>query len=303
MISVVIPYYNRSHTIKRCLLSVLNQDYNNFEIILVDDCSNDWAIADNIINELNSPKIRVIHHDKNKNGSAARNTGIKSANGEFIALLDSDDEWTPIHLSSCLAYKKMLSDSNYLIFASIKVISGTENNIQTAISPSVQYDKIDNASNFLFCENKGISCVTYFLPKKLTLDYLFDETLNRFQDIEYVLRLSFNKIPIFQSAHVGAIVHWEGNTFLNAIRKGANSDFVEEFVTKYEAYFTENAKRRFLNKFLLHLLFYQYRFKKIIIIVYKYKLNKSITLKDIGRFLAYMTIKRSRYLWNILRRI
>jgi len=80
-VSVVIPTYNRAHLVDRAIRSVLNQTYQDFEIIVVDDGS--------------TPRIRYIRHEKNRGGSAARNTGIRAARGEYIAFLDSDDEWLP----------------------------------------------------------------------------------------------------------------------------------------------------------------------------------------------------------------
>ena len=94
-ISICIPVYNVEHTIERCLLSVLQQDYKNIEIILVDDCSPDGSIniAKRIINE-NASKcssVAFISHNLNKGLSAARNTAVHNATGDYILPLDSDD--------------------------------------------------------------------------------------------------------------------------------------------------------------------------------------------------------------------
>ena len=92
-VSVIIPTYNRAKLIKRSILSVLNQTYQNFEIIVVDDGSADDTKS--VVESFNNPKIRYIRHDINKGQSAARNTGIKNAKGKYIAFQDSDDEWLP----------------------------------------------------------------------------------------------------------------------------------------------------------------------------------------------------------------
>lgn len=90
-ISVIIPTYNREKYITCAIDSVLGQSYKNYEIIVVDDGS-----VDNTKNALDqySDKIRYIYQN-NKGVSAARNTGIRVANGEWVAFLDSDDEWFP----------------------------------------------------------------------------------------------------------------------------------------------------------------------------------------------------------------
>ena len=90
-VSVIVPTYNRADLVGRAIESVLEQTYKDFELIVVDDDSKDNTRE--IIHEFNDPRIRYICHDKNKGGSAARNTGIDLAKGKYIALLDSDDEW------------------------------------------------------------------------------------------------------------------------------------------------------------------------------------------------------------------
>ena len=90
-ISVVIPTYNRRKTIGRSIDSVLNQTLFPSEIIVVDDGSTDGT-CDYI--QSNFPSIKLLHQP-NKGVSSARNMGIRSSNSDWVALLDSDDEWFP----------------------------------------------------------------------------------------------------------------------------------------------------------------------------------------------------------------
>lgn len=93
VVSVVIPTYNRAHMIVRAINSVLNQTYKDLEIIVVDDASQDNTEV--VVKSFDDERIQYFRHDKNRGGSAARNTGIKASRGAYIALLDSDDEWFP----------------------------------------------------------------------------------------------------------------------------------------------------------------------------------------------------------------
>lgn len=102
--SFIVPVYNVEQYLRKCVDSLLAQDYENYEIIIVDDGSTDnsGAISDEYVSlnslthsRINSlPEIRVIHQE-NGGLSAARNAGIKAADGEYICMVDSDDYWEP----------------------------------------------------------------------------------------------------------------------------------------------------------------------------------------------------------------
>lgn len=95
MISVIIPLYNGAKFIQRSINSVLNQTYQDFEIVVVNDGSTDNGPQ--MVMQWQHPFIRLINQ-KNSGVSIARNTGIKAAKGNIIAFLDADDEWLPNHL-------------------------------------------------------------------------------------------------------------------------------------------------------------------------------------------------------------
>lgn len=90
-VSAVIPTYNREKTIRRCIDSVLRQTYTVSEIVVVDDGSTDRTLE--ILADEYKDKVKVIKQS-HKGAQAARNAGIRAAEGEYIAFLDSDDEWT-----------------------------------------------------------------------------------------------------------------------------------------------------------------------------------------------------------------
>lgn len=90
-VSVIVPCFNRAELLPRALHSALNQDYEPMEILVIDDGSTDRTaeVAAGL------PGTRVIRHDENRGGGAARNTGIRASQGRYVAFLDSDDEWLP----------------------------------------------------------------------------------------------------------------------------------------------------------------------------------------------------------------
>ena len=93
MFSVVIPVYNRRELVGRAIRSVLTQQGVDFEVIVVDDASDDGTSEQ--VREEFGDVVRIVSMEENRGVSAARNRGIAAAAGEWIALLDSDDEWLP----------------------------------------------------------------------------------------------------------------------------------------------------------------------------------------------------------------
>jgi glycosyltransferase involved in cell wall biosynthesis len=103
--SVVIPTFNRAYLIERPIQSVLAQTCSSFEIIIVDDNSTDNT--EELVKGIGDSRIKYVRHDQNHGSNVARNTGIENATGEYIAFLDSDDEWLPEKLEKQL---KVLSN-------------------------------------------------------------------------------------------------------------------------------------------------------------------------------------------------
>ncbi len=96
-VSVIMPSYNSTKFIRESIISVLNQSYQNFELIIIDDCSSDESLS--IINEFSDERIVKIFLKENKgHPSIVRNIGIKHADGELLSFLDSDDLWEPTKL-------------------------------------------------------------------------------------------------------------------------------------------------------------------------------------------------------------
>jgi len=93
IVSVIIPTHNRNGFLQSAIESVLNQTFQDFEIIVVDDASDEdvqW-----IVRGFHDRRVKCIRHEKNKGEAGARNTGLIHSNGEYIAFLDDDDVWFP----------------------------------------------------------------------------------------------------------------------------------------------------------------------------------------------------------------
>jgi len=117
MFSVVIPLYNKENSIISTINSVLNQTYDNFEVIIVNDGSTDNSLK--VVQSIKTDRIQIINK-KNSGVSSARNTGITYSNGLFIAFLDADDIWLPEYLCEIKTlidkyYKCYIFGTNYTV--------------------------------------------------------------------------------------------------------------------------------------------------------------------------------------------
>lgn len=92
LVSVIITTYNRADRVFECLEAVLRQTYQNFEVIVIDDCSND--ATHERFSRYSNPKVTYVRHEKNRKVSAATNTGFRHSAGTYIAAIGDDDVWT-----------------------------------------------------------------------------------------------------------------------------------------------------------------------------------------------------------------
>ncbi|HDR7592040.1 hypothetical protein BK735_07995 [Bacillus mycoides] len=186
LISVVVPTYNRSELIKRTIDSVLAQTYTNFELIIVDDASTDNT--EDIVNEYHDDRIKFIKLNENSKGTKPRNMGIKESKGDYIALLDSDDEWLPNKLESQLNFLRAFNDDNMVCFTDL-ILKGTK---KTVYSNNRDLFENEDISEYIFLGKNWVQTSTYMFSSKLGKQTLFNPTLKKHQDWDFCLRLKKN---------------------------------------------------------------------------------------------------------------
>jgi teichuronic acid biosynthesis glycosyltransferase TuaG len=147
LVSVIIPSYNSDRYIEGAIQSVLNQTYQNWELIIVDDCSTDNSIEriEKIVS--GNPKIRLIKLKSNMGSAQARNAGLEVASGRFIAFLDSDDIWRFVKLEKQVVF--MLEKKTPISFTSYELIDENgmrKNHIIHAVKRLTQIDYLKNTN-------------------------------------------------------------------------------------------------------------------------------------------------------------
>lgn len=184
LVSVVIPTYNRGHLISRSINSVLNQTYEDYEIIVVDDGSNDNT--EQVVNQLNKKNIIYIKNEVNRGAAAARNIGIINSKGEFIAFLDSDDIWLKDKLEKQLNAFKLASQDTAVVHCGVQYVD-----IKTQ-QPLTQWIIRGDVNKNIF-NNFGYApgTPTMLIKKEALIDVgLFDEEIPSHEETDLSMRLA-----------------------------------------------------------------------------------------------------------------
>ena len=163
VVSIITPSYNSSKFIVECVNSVISQTFKNWEMIIVDDCSNDNSRE--IISDLSAKDERLtsIFLEENIGAAAARNIAIRQAKGKYIAFLDSDDIWNKNKLEKQITF--MNEKDIAFSFTSYQPISeGGETKYSVIKAP-------DKMSYHSYLKNTIIGCLTVIIDKEKTGDF------------------------------------------------------------------------------------------------------------------------------------
>jgi glycosyltransferase involved in cell wall biosynthesis len=181
-VTVVIPVFNRAQVVQRAIASVLAQTYQDFEIIVVDDGSTDSSAAS--VAALNDRRITLIRHERNRGGSAARNTGIRAGSAPFVAFLDSDDEWLPTKLERQLEVFERSSERLGLVYTGAERIFP-----DGSVSRYIPQRRVDLAGALLIVNVVGETSLGMVRRSALGAVGGFDESLPSCQDMDLWLRV------------------------------------------------------------------------------------------------------------------
>ncbi|HOK35557.1 MAG TPA: glycosyltransferase family 2 protein [Candidatus Pacearchaeota archaeon] len=233
-ISVIIPTYNRKDLLPRALQSVLNQTYKDFELIIVDDGSTDNTKE--IVEEFQKkdPRIFYLRNEKNNGQAAARNLGIKSAKGEYIAFQDSDDEWLPEKLEKQKKVFERGPEDLGVVYTWFLIQDDEEKKILEIRKNSYKGDV------FLAMLNTPFLGLSTLLIKKEVFQKvgLFDESLRACEDADFFIRAAKEyKFDFVGEPLVIYNIHKKGQTKDDERAKG----FVRVF-EKYQSIYKSHPK-------------------------------------------------------------
>jgi len=265
LISIVIPVYNGEKTLINTLSSILNQTYSNFEVIIVDDGS-DNPVESFVQSLLEDNRIRVFRTVRS-NANVARNYGINISKGEYIAMLDADDYWAENHLSDCLV---LLRESNADgLYGSLYLSRSMPVDIHSlSIFNARELNKGESMVDYLLTTIIGAQTSSLFTTAYSMKDIMWDSELIDHQDYDFVVRfnkkykmiakkeptvayfLSSGRTPHYETCirfvennikdiNPAIYMQYNLNMYLHAVQKEASKKFVTYFqkeATRYKEY-------------------------------------------------------------------
>ena len=250
-----MPVYNAEKTIERAILSIINQTYNNIELILINDGSIDGT--ENIIKKYIEKENKIdikYYFQKNSGPSIAKNLGIDMAKGEYILFVDSDDTISENYIESLVINQK----EGTLIGASYKIIRDTEKNDNGIIITNKIYDIRNEILNDLVVGKLNGFVVLYLFNKEQMKDIYFEKDIRYMEDtlflIKYIIKNNINNIIYLKDVHYnyyqtdGSITNNTNKiiknilSFTNSIRK------IENIISKEEKELKEICKKNRANR-------------------------------------------------------
>ncbi len=188
VVSVIIPTYKGSDKIKRSVGSVLAQTYQPTEVIVVDDNgigTQEQIETQRVLEQYKCcQNFKYIPHEVNKNGSAARNTGLRGASGEYLCFLDDDDEYLPTKIENQVKEFEKLDGSYGMLVGSVKVCEG---NYDSMLSGDFKDDFL-----YEYLCHEVSACSSTVMIRADVLDEVkeWDESFKRHQDWEFFSRVA-----------------------------------------------------------------------------------------------------------------
>ncbi len=232
-ISVILPFYNRAATLRRCIDSVRAQTLTDWEMVAVDDCSSDGSAA--VVEGYGDPRIRIIRHETNRGAGAARDTAMANARSEWLALIDSDDEWMPGKLAAQMEALER-EDGSRICIGAFHFVRGGE----SVLKPKPLRESFERSLHRECGFGFGTLLVIH---RELALSLGgFDPDLPRHEDWDWMLRAACaGHSPVFVSEPL-AVVHCVDHPQIDRFVPST-----ERFLAKHDATFRrygENYRRQ-----------------------------------------------------------
>ncbi|MBD5548886.1 MAG: glycosyltransferase family 2 protein [Lachnospiraceae bacterium] len=301
LVSIVLPTYNRGEMLKKTITSIISQTYTNWELIIVDDASNDNTAE--IVKGMDDSRICYVKNEKNCGSNYSRNRGAELANGEFLAFIDSDNEWIPNKLERQISCFEMQSELA-LVFCKVLFKEGSLEKI-------VPNEPLEDLKEIMV--RKNVVDTSAALMRKAAFDQVgkFDEKISRLQDWDLFFRfIVVYELPALCVDECLDINHIQADSITKNNWKLFDS--MVYFMIKYEKWYNSMTTVRKHIIMMLHEAMneeeYTYAYRKILDLISNNDnlLKEYIQQKELsfGRFdekkqrEKYQTWYRTLYKWK-----
>lgn len=297
LVSVIIPTYSRPDNIIRAIKSVEQQTYPNIEIVVVDDNGEGSPHQKETEKVLRSRiaegSIKYIPHKENKNGSAARNTGIMSSKGDYITFLDDDDEYMPTKITRQVEAIETLEGTDVAAsYCGHRKCSGDK-----IVSESIA-QKSGNLQKEVLLQKWGFGTGSNPLFKREVFDKvgLFDVTFKRKQDIEFMIRFfRFYKIACVPDILVVKNIDSKINRPPADLFVQVVDHFLRTFETDINNYSQEIRNSIYFQSYMQNAIFAlnESKYKLAFKIIRKATSYKSLSIREMLRVVKYIFVKKT----------
>jgi len=214
LVTAVIPTYRRPELILAALKSALDQTYKNIEVLVIVD--GPYPPTEEILATVQDERVRVIVNQVNVGLAEVKNIAAQHARGEYIALLDDDDEWFPTKIEKQLAVALELGGDNVMVFSQFL----DKTNELTRVQPYAFPKGPQKFSEYLFCERGNLQSSTWFISTALMRKVPFGKGL-RIEDLDWLLRATADEtvkigkveepLSVYTNLDTGARITSTGN--------------------------------------------------------------------------------------------
>lgn len=220
--TIIVPVYNRAASLGEALRSVLEQTDQDFEVIVVDDGSSDDPARS--VHELGDPRMTVLRQE-NSGAAAARNAGIDAARGQFVAFLDSDDRYLPLHLA---AMRQLLANTeNVAGYAPVIVDRGGGRRF---LKPPRAIGSEEHMATYVLCDRGFVPTTTLVVRSEWARQTRYDERLGYAQDTDFCIRLFLAGCRFAMADEPGAV--WNDVADVDRVSSGRKGARVTEWLER-----------------------------------------------------------------------
>jgi len=195
LISVIMPVFNAEKYVSEAIQSVLNQDYENWELLVVNDGSIDDSLR--VINEFKDSRIKLFSQE-NKGVSSARNTALERMNGDYFCFLDADDVYTKTSISNRLEIF-LKGDNIHFVDGKVEVFNQDFSQLISTYSPNF---KGNPTEELISLSGKCFFGTSWMFKRLKNVKYKFNESLTHGEDLWFCIENSINKNYSYTSESV-----------------------------------------------------------------------------------------------------